>query len=118
MTPRVSLLFSLLPTSLAFLTLTSSVITPLFLNRSIEMATDIGSLAAGLDGHVDRLRIGRNGLRKNGESLPIYLGVLPFHCRFSLPSYQQKCTTLLPNDFPNYHWCFYSTGRLYPSLFA
>jgi hypothetical protein len=50
--------------SLTLLTLTSSIITLLFLSRSTEMATDIGSLAVGLDAHVVRLGIGRKGLRK------------------------------------------------------
>jgi hypothetical protein len=38
--------------SLTLQTLTSFIITLLFLSRSNEMATDIGSLAPGLDGHV------------------------------------------------------------------
>jgi hypothetical protein len=40
------------------------IIAPFSLGRSNGMATDIGSLTAGLDGHVIRLVIGRNGLQK------------------------------------------------------
>jgi hypothetical protein len=50
--------------SLTLLTLTSSIFALLFLSRSKEMATNIGSLASALDGHGVRLRIGRKGSRK------------------------------------------------------
>jgi hypothetical protein len=68
MTTRVSLLFSIRITSLlrCYVTPTSSIITLLFLSRLNKMATDIGSLAAGLDGHMVRLGIGRKGLRRQG----------------------------------------------------
>jgi hypothetical protein len=36
------------------------------------MTTDKGFLVAGLDGHVVGLGIGRNELRKNGETLTIF----------------------------------------------
>jgi hypothetical protein len=58
--------------SLTLLTLTSSIITLLFLGRSNGMATDIGFLAAGLDGHGVRLGIGRKGLRQHWETLTTF----------------------------------------------
>jgi hypothetical protein len=58
---RVTLLFSIMST------LTSFIITLLFLTRFNRMATDIGSLAPGLDGHVVRSGIGREGLRKTSH---------------------------------------------------
>jgi hypothetical protein len=53
--------------SLTLLTLISSVITLLFLDRS-NIAPDIVSLEAGLDGQVNRLGIGQKGLRKRWGS--------------------------------------------------
>jgi hypothetical protein len=47
--------------SLTLLSLTSSNIPRLFLSRFNRISTDIGSLAAGMDGHVARLGIGRKG---------------------------------------------------------
>jgi hypothetical protein len=41
----------LIPPSFTLLTLTTSTITHLFLSRFNRMATDIDSLAAGMDGH-------------------------------------------------------------------
>jgi hypothetical protein len=67
--------------SITLQTLTSSSITLLFLSRSSKMATDIRSLAPGLDGHVVRLVIGRKGLRKTWSKF--FLGPLTFHCRIS-----------------------------------
>jgi hypothetical protein len=66
---RVTLSFSPSRPSFAlpWLILTSSIITLLFLDRLNRMATDIDSLAAGLDGHVLGLGIGTKGLRKNGN---------------------------------------------------
>jgi hypothetical protein len=55
------------------------IIAPLFFSRSIGVATDVGSLTAGLDGHVVRLWIGRKGLQKNmGKSSQSFQGTLTF----------------------------------------
>jgi hypothetical protein len=48
--------------NLTLLSLTSSIIALLFPSRFNRMATDVGSLAAGLDGQVVRLGIGRKRL--------------------------------------------------------
>jgi hypothetical protein len=37
-----------------------------------QMATDIGSLAPGLDEHVVKIGIGRKGLRRNGKTVAIF----------------------------------------------
>jgi hypothetical protein len=49
-----------------------------FLGESVGMATDIGSLAPGMGGHVFRLGIGRKGLRRTKEVLSFFLGTLTF----------------------------------------
>jgi hypothetical protein len=47
---------------------------------------DIGSLAAGLDGHVVKLGIGRK--EKHGETLAfLFLGALPICCRIAVRSH-------------------------------
>jgi hypothetical protein len=47
------------------------------------MATDIGSLAAGLDRRVVRLGIERKKLRKTWGTPHTFLGATPFQCSFS-----------------------------------
>jgi hypothetical protein len=59
------------------------------------MATNIGSLASAFDGHVIRFVIGPQGLRKNGESLAIFLRALPFHCRFPPQLADEEYCTLV-----------------------
>jgi hypothetical protein len=54
---------------LALLTLTSSIVTLFFLSGSDEMATEIGSLAPGLDGC--------KGLRKTRGNPPIFYRCTP-----------------------------------------
>jgi hypothetical protein len=52
MTAMGNLFFSIMSTSLAMLTITSSINTILFLNKSDGMAADIGSLVEKLNVHV------------------------------------------------------------------
>jgi hypothetical protein len=53
-----------------------------FLRRSNKLATDIDSLAPGLDRHVVRLGIGRKGIRKSGETLATcFQAHSLFYCR-------------------------------------
>jgi hypothetical protein len=63
---------------LPWLTFAFCLIAPFFLEWSNGMTTDIGSLAAGMDGHEFWLEIGRKGLRNNGK--PLAIGAPPFHC--------------------------------------
>jgi hypothetical protein len=46
-------------------------IAALFLSRFDRMATNIGSMAAGLDERVIRLGIGRKGFEKRGETVAL-----------------------------------------------
>jgi hypothetical protein len=82
--------------SLTLLTLTSSIITLLFLSRSNGMTTDIGFLAAGLNGHVVRIGITKN-IWKPQQS---FLGALPFHCRISLSNLLIKAYQLFTHTLP------------------
>jgi hypothetical protein len=61
---------------LTLLALTFCIIALLFLGRFNTMATDIGPLAAGLDGRLGRLGIGRTVLRKTWRNSR--LGALTF----------------------------------------
>jgi hypothetical protein len=62
---------------LPWLTVASCIIALFFLSRSNGMATDIGSLALGLDEHVVRLGIERKVLRKIGETFTIFFICTP-----------------------------------------
>jgi hypothetical protein len=57
---RVTLSLSLTILSYSCPTFTFCIIAPFYLSRSTGIATDIGFLAAGLDGHVVGSGIGRN----------------------------------------------------------
>jgi hypothetical protein len=54
---------------LSWLTLAFCITASFFLSRSNGMATDIGSLAPGMDGHAVRLGIGCKGIRKTAGTL-------------------------------------------------
>jgi hypothetical protein len=70
-----------------------------FLSRSLGMASDIGSLAAGLDGHDLRLRIGLKGLRKNGKLAIFFFGALTFSTVNSVAIASQNISTYLPTVY-------------------
>jgi hypothetical protein len=82
-------LFQLVYLCLPRLILTSSIVTLLFHGRLNRMATDIGSLASGLDGRVTRLEIGDKGFRKNRKIMAeenIRCTPITTHCHLHISS--------------------------------
>jgi hypothetical protein len=91
--------------SLTLLTLTSSIIALLFLSRFNRTVTDIGFLAAWLDGHVVRLGIGLKGLWKPCGNLRSVFKVHPIVDCLAIALPKGPITWLV--FFEHYHWfCF------------